>query len=79
MDRKEAVAIVRQLKEASLAVNDAVRIATDHTQESRLRHQIGGLTVALHLDILPRSMMSTLICVRRRRNRGSAASYAGAR
>jgi hypothetical protein len=53
MDRNEAVAIVRQLKEASLSLNDAVRIAIDHTQELKLRHQIGELIIALHLRILP--------------------------
>ena len=53
MDRKEAVAIVRQLKEASLSLNDAIRIAIDHTQETQLKHQIGELIVALHFDILP--------------------------
>jgi hypothetical protein len=53
MDRKAAVAIVRQLKEASLSLNDAIRIAIDHTQETQLKHQIGELIVALHFDILP--------------------------
>ena len=52
MNRDEAVAIVRQLKEASLALNDAVRIAIEHTQELKLRHQIGELIVTLNLDIL---------------------------
>jgi hypothetical protein len=53
MDRTEAVAIVRQLKEASLCLNDAVRIAIEHTQEPQLRHQIAELIVALNFDILP--------------------------
>jgi hypothetical protein len=53
MDREEAVAIVRQLEEASLSLNDAVRIAIEHTQEPQLRHQIAELIVALHFDILP--------------------------
>ena len=53
MGRDEAVAIVRQLKEASLCLNDAVRITIDHTLEPKLRNQIAELIAALHLDILP--------------------------
>ena len=79
MDRKEAVAIVRQLKEASLSLNDAVRIAIDHTQETQLKHQIGELIIALHLRICLRSMINTLIYGRRQTNRGSAAGCVGTR
>jgi hypothetical protein len=53
MDRNEAVAIVRQLEEASLSLNDAVRIAIEHTQEPQLRRQIAELIVALNFHILP--------------------------
>ncbi len=53
MERDEAVSIVRQLKEASLSLNDAIRIAIDYTQETQLRHQIGELIIALNFDILP--------------------------
>ena len=53
MDRDDAVAIVRQLKEASLSLNDAIRIAIEHTQEPQLRHQIGELIIALNFHILP--------------------------
>ena len=53
MDRDEAVAIVRRLEEASLSLNDAARIAIEHTQELQLRHRIAELIVALNFDILP--------------------------
>jgi hypothetical protein len=49
VDRDDAVSIVRQLEEASLSLNDAVRIAV----EPQFRHQIGEIIVALHFDILP--------------------------
>ncbi len=48
MNRDAGVAIVRQLKEASLALNDALRIAVEHN----LRHRIGELIVTLNLGIL---------------------------
>ena len=53
MNRNEAVAIVRQLEEASLSLNDAIRIAIEHTQEPQLRRQIAELIVALNFHILP--------------------------
>src|ERR1700742_116714 len=53
MHRREAVSIVRQLKEASLCLNDAIRIAIDQTEETQLKHQIGRLIMEMHLRILP--------------------------
>src|SRR5271169_5402309 len=52
-DRDEAVAIVLRMEEASLSLNDAARIAIEHTQELQLRHRIAELSVALNFDILP--------------------------
>ena len=36
-----------------MSLNDAIRVAIDHTQETQLKHQIGELIMTLHLRILP--------------------------